>query len=93
MAIGVEAAQGKSSYKNLPAEPGDHGLGRSRGGFTTKVHAVVDTGCRPTTLRLGPGQAGDNPMLAPHVMPVPRWRDLSLGLCREETRRGPLPRY
>jgi transposase len=40
-------------------------LGRSRGGFTTKVHALVDADCRPTTLLLSPGQAGDNPMLAP----------------------------
>jgi hypothetical protein len=25
-------------------EPGDHGLGRSRGGFTTKLHLAVEQG-------------------------------------------------
>lgn len=38
---------------------------RSRGGWTTKVHAVTDQLCSPATLLLSAGQAGDNPMLAP----------------------------
>lgn len=40
-------------------------MGRSRGGLTTKIHALTDQLCRPVTLLLSPGQAGDNPMLAP----------------------------
>lgn len=40
-------------------------MGRSRGGLTTKIHALVDGDCRPLTLLLTGGQAGDNPMLAP----------------------------
>jgi putative transposase len=40
-------------------------LGRSRGGFTTKIHALVDHRMRPVVLRLTPGQAGDNPQLVP----------------------------
>lgn len=40
-------------------------MGRSRGGLTTKIHALVDGDCRPVTLLLTAGQAGDNPMLAP----------------------------
>lgn len=53
------------NYKNLPEEPADHGLGRSRGGLTTKIHALCDQACRPLVTLLSPGQAGDNPMLAP----------------------------
>ena len=57
--------RGGSSYKNLPAEPADHAIGRSRGGLTTKVHALTDTACSPVTVLLSAGQAGDNPMLWP----------------------------
>ena len=46
-------------------EPADHALGRSRGGWTTKIHALTDQSCSPTTLLLSAGQAGDNPMLVP----------------------------
>ncbi len=34
-------------------------MGRSRGGLTTKIHAVVDAEGRPITLALTPGQAHD----------------------------------
>ena len=40
-------------------------MGRSRGGFTTKIHALVDHRMRPVVVRLTPGQAGDNPQLVP----------------------------
>ena len=46
-------------------EPDDHALGRSRGGFTTKIHALVDHRMRPVVVRLTAGQAGDNPQLVP----------------------------
>ena len=49
----------------MPVEPADHGLGRSRGGWTTKIHLVVDAFGRPLAIRLTPGQAGDNPQLLP----------------------------
>jgi putative transposase len=45
-------------------EPADHALGRSRGGLTTKIHALVDSACRPQVMLLSGGQAGDNPRLA-----------------------------
>lgn len=54
-----------SNYKNLPGEPVDHALGRSRGGWTTKIHALADQRCSPVTLLLTAGQAGDNPVLLP----------------------------
>ncbi len=44
-------------------EPDDHGIGRSRGGLTTKAHALVDGQGRLLTLIVGPGHAGDSPVL------------------------------
>jgi transposase len=46
-------------------EPGDHALGRSRGGLSTKIHAAVDGRGRPLVILLTPGQAGDAPILLP----------------------------
>jgi transposase len=46
-------------------EPGDHALGRSRGGLSTKIHTVVDGRGRPLVILLTPGQAGDSPMMLP----------------------------
>src|SRR5512142_711115 len=37
----------------------ENALGRSRGGFSTKVHALVDTQGRPLHLELTPGQQHD----------------------------------
>jgi transposase len=36
-------------------------MGRSRGGLTTKIHALVDAEGRPVRLELTAGQAGDAP--------------------------------
>ena len=44
-------------------EPDDHGIGRSRGGLTTKTHALVDGRGRPLVVVCTPGQAGDSPAL------------------------------
>jgi transposase len=38
---------------------GDQALGRSRGGFTTKINAVVDALGMPLKFKLTPGQASD----------------------------------
>jgi transposase len=43
------------------AEPADHGLGRSRGGLTTKVHLACEQGQRPLSLLLTAGQCADSP--------------------------------
>ena len=63
----------RSNYKNLPGEPVDHALGRSRGGWTTKIHALTDQWCSLArslnfglaTMLLSAGQDVDNPMLLP----------------------------
>ncbi|MDT5320482.1 MAG: hypothetical protein QOD88_3004 [Mycobacterium sp.] len=46
-------------------EPDDHAIGRSRGGLTTKIHALTDLREAPVAVRLTAGQAGDNPQLVP----------------------------
>lgn len=53
------------NYTNLPVEPADRALGRSRGGLSTKIHALTDDRTRPVTVILTGGQAGDNPQLVP----------------------------
>ncbi|MGW9373791.1 IS5 family transposase [Streptomyces xanthophaeus] len=42
-------------------EPGDHGLGRSRGGFTTKLHLAVEQGQKPLSIVITAGQSGESP--------------------------------
>lgn len=45
----------------VSAEPDDHGLGRSRGGWTTKVHAVGEQGQKVMAIIVTAGQRGDSP--------------------------------
>jgi transposase len=47
---------------NLAVEPADHGIGRSRGGLSTKIHQLVDGAGMPLVVLTAPGQAGDAPM-------------------------------
>ena len=47
---------------NLLAEPDDHGIGRSRGGLSTKIHHLTDGNGLPLVVLIGAGQAGDSPM-------------------------------
>jgi transposase len=45
-------------------EPVDHGLGRSRGGLTTKLHLACEQGQKVMSLVLTAGQRGDSPQFA-----------------------------
>ncbi|MCK9905338.1 IS5 family transposase [Frankia sp. Cpl3] len=45
----------------VAAEPADHGLGRSRGGFSTKIHLACEQDRRPLALLVTAGQRGDSP--------------------------------
>ena len=47
------------------AEPPDHALGRSRGGFTTKLHLLCDGHGRPIAAGLTGGNVNDTTMLEP----------------------------
>jgi transposase len=55
-------------------EPADHGLGRSRGGLSTKVHLVCEQRQRPLALIVTGGQRGDSPQFIPllEAIRVPR---------------------
>lgn len=65
---------GGTPGRNALAEPrrppggggaGGEGLGRSRGGFTTKLHLSADGRCRPLSLVVTPGQRADCTQLGP----------------------------
>jgi transposase len=45
----------------VDTEPADHGLGRSRGGFTTKTHLACEQGRKPLSMVITAGQRGDSP--------------------------------
>jgi transposase len=42
-------------------EPADHGLGRSRGGLSTKLHLGCEQGQKPLSIVITAGQRGDGP--------------------------------
>jgi hypothetical protein len=46
--------------KKVPGEPADHALGRSRGGYGTKVHLVVCSEGIPLAATVTPGQAHES---------------------------------
>lgn len=50
----------KKSLERDPAEPADHALGRSRGGFGTKFHLVTDGAGTPLAVRFTAGQVGES---------------------------------
>jgi transposase len=59
------ATQGaRSNYTNLGQEPADHGVGRSRGGLSTKIHQLCDGQGLPLVVLIGPGHAHDSPMFS-----------------------------
>jgi transposase len=64
-------------------EPADHGLGRSRGGLTTKVHLACEQGQKLLSLVVTAGQRGDSPQFITVLegIRVPR-----LGAGRARTR-------
>jgi transposase len=62
----VHAAGARRDSADLVAgEPGYHALGRSRGGFSTKTHVVIDARRGVLTFRLTAGQSGDSPEMIP----------------------------
>lgn len=72
----LERGPGASAFRRCPEKRGcsggiealaldGEGLGRSRGGLSTKIHLAVDGRGLPMRFLLTPGQAGDNPQLVP----------------------------
>ncbi|MGY1618130.1 transposase [Geodermatophilus sp. SYSU D00691] len=57
--------EGDSSAEVVVAEPTDHAVGRSRGGLTTKVHALTDGRGRAPVVLLTAGNVHDTTVFAP----------------------------
>ena len=65
-----------------------HGIGRSRGGLSTKIHQLVDGNGIPLVPLITPGQAGDSPMLLPLMRQLCVARDVGRPRTRPEAVRG-----
>ncbi|WP_457519320.1 transposase [Streptomyces sp. TE33382] len=52
-------------------EPADHGLGRSRGGPTSKIHLAVEQGQKPLSVVVTGGQRGDSPQFEAVLEAIP----------------------
>ncbi|MFB9681773.1 IS5 family transposase [Streptosporangium vulgare] len=57
-----------------PPSRNDHGLGRSRGGLTPKLHLVAEQGQKPMSIVIAAGRRGDSPQFEPvlEAICVPR---------------------
>lgn len=60
-----DGAGQKEPPGGVGTEPEDHGLGRSRGGFSTKIHLACEQGQKPLSLLFTAGQRGDSPQFEP----------------------------
>lgn len=60
-----DGAVQKEPPGGVGTEPEDHGLGRSRGGFSTKIHLACEQGQKPLSLLVTAGQRGDSPQFEP----------------------------
>lgn len=65
-------------------EPDDHGLGRSRGGWTTKIHLACEQGQRPLSVLITARQRGDSPQFVAvlEAIRVPRLGAVVLAYVR-----------
>jgi transposase len=63
--IRAHQAAASARKRPVPGEPANHALGRSRGGWTTKLHLAADTTQTVMALKLTAGQCADSPQLTP----------------------------
>ncbi|MFH5802786.1 IS5 family transposase [Alienimonas sp. DA493] len=73
---GRSAAGGKKRRPDLPREPADHALGKSRGGYGTKVHLVTDAAGVPLAAVVLAGQRHESTQFeaVPGKVRLPRRR-------------------
>jgi len=86
--IGSLRARGKNTAARAAlGEPADHALGRSRGGFTTKIHLLTDSTALPLNAVLSAGQAHESQYVEPLLdgVVIPR---RGPGRRRRRPRRG-----
>lgn len=55
-----DARRRRGRKKRDPDEPADHALGRSRGGFGTKINLVCDSGAVPLAIHVSAGQRNES---------------------------------
>lgn len=55
----------RDSSERVDGEPDDHALGRSRGGWSTKIHLACERQRHVLAFVLTAGQAGDSPQMIP----------------------------
>lgn len=55
----------RDAFNRVVGEPDHHGFGRSRGGWSTKIHLACDQGRGVLAFILTPGQDGDCPQMIP----------------------------
>ncbi|WP_435879830.1 IS5 family transposase, partial [Streptomyces flaveolus] len=69
-----DSAGQREAPGGVAIEPDDHALGRSRGGFTTKLHLVCEQGQRLLSLLVTAGHRHDSPQFQPvlEAIRVPR---------------------
>lgn len=68
--ISTQLARVKGDLQKEPpggiaVEPADHGLGRSRGGLTAKVHLATEQGQKPLSVLITAGHRHDSPYFQP----------------------------
>ncbi|MFB7763455.1 IS5 family transposase [Streptomyces xiamenensis] len=84
------AAKKGISKRNRPAVSSssrpDHGLGRSRGGLTSKIHLAIEQGQKPLSVVITAGQRGDSPQFE-RVLEAIRVPRLGLGRPRKRPER------
>jgi hypothetical protein len=88
------AAGAARSSKNRPQEPADHALGRSRGGFGTKLHLVCCGNGVPIGVTVTAGQAHESRHFEDAIATVrpksrkPIWIAGDKGYCYPRIHRG-----
>ncbi|MFI8437898.1 IS5 family transposase [Streptomyces sp. NPDC079020] len=73
-------------------EPADHGLGRSRGGPTSKIHLAVEQGQKPLSVVVTGGQRGDFPQFEAVLEAIRVPRPGPAGRASDRTGCGPTRR-
>jgi transposase len=68
-----QSAAGAAKKKRPAGEPEDHALGRSQGGFGTKLHLICDGAGPPLAVAVSPGQEHETRPFVPLLEEVTAW--------------------
>jgi len=60
-----------------PGQPADHALGRSQGGFSTKLHLICDSAGTPLAVRVSPGQEHETQQFTALMEEATAWSELA----------------